>query len=63
MINRNGSERRAVLSHRQTSTGSFNQFEYCSVEQNASDTRKPVTAHDNHRAGGEEDFDSLWKSL
>jgi hypothetical protein len=63
MINLNGTERRAVLSQRKTSTGSFNQFEYRSVEQNASNTRQPVTAHDNHRAGGEEDFDSLWKSL
>ncbi|MDA7084953.1 molecular chaperone [Pseudomonas sp. SA3-5] len=63
MINLNGTERRAVLSQRKTSTGSFNQFEYRSVEENPSETGKPVTAHGSHGAGGEEDFDSLWKSL
>ena len=63
MINLNGTERHAVLSQRQTSTGSFNQFEYRSVEQKPSEPGKPVTAQGSHRAGGEEDFDSLWKSL
>jgi hypothetical protein len=63
LINSNGQETRAVLSHRQTSTGSFNQFEYRSVEQPPSDHGKPVTATKSHGAGGEEDFDSLWKSL
>jgi hypothetical protein len=63
MINFNGTERRAVLSHRQTSTGSFNQFEYRHVEQKPGDPGKPVTAQGSQGASGEEDFDSLWKSL
>jgi hypothetical protein len=62
-INLNGSEHRAVLSRRQTSTGSFNQFEYRSVEQASSEHGKPVTAPKSRTPGGEEDFDSLWKSL
>ncbi|NQD93404.1 molecular chaperone, partial [Pseudomonas sp. CrR25] len=63
MINLNGSERRAVLSRRQASTGSFNQFEYRSVDQPTGTRGTPVTAPENRGAGGEEDFDSLWKSL
>lgn len=62
-INLNGSEHRAVLSRRQTSTGSFNQFEYRSVGEVASDPGKPVTAAKTRAPSGEEDFDSLWKSL
>ncbi len=62
-INLNGSEHRAVLSRRQASTGSFNQFEYRSVEQTSSDHGKPITAPKSRTPGGEEDFDSLWKSL
>ncbi len=62
-INLNGEERRAVLSRRQTSTGSFNQFEYRTVEQTPSEPGKPVTAHASQSSGDEEDFDSLWKSL
>ncbi|HLA30785.1 MAG TPA: molecular chaperone [Pseudomonas sp.] len=63
LINIDGSERRAVLSRRQSSTGSFNQFEYRSVDQPPSDHGKPVTAAKSRDADGEEDFDSLWKSL
>jgi hypothetical protein len=63
MINLNGTERRAVLSRRQTSTGSFNQFEYRSAEQPPSDRGTPVTTSESRSPGGEEDFDSLWKSL
>lgn len=63
MINFNDTERRAVLSRRQTSTGSFNQFEYRHVEQKPGDPGKPVTAQGSQGANGEEDFDSLWKSL
>lgn len=64
LINLNGQERRAVLSRRQTSTGSFNQFEYRSVaEPNDSASGKPVTAPSSAGNGREEDFDSLWKSL
>jgi hypothetical protein len=63
MINLNGTERRALLSRRQTSTGSFNQFDYRSFEQPPSDHGKPVTAPESLSPAGEEDFDSLWKSL
>lgn len=60
MINTNGDERRAGLTKRLTSTGSFNQFEYKTLE-------KPAPAHSaDHNASAaqaEEDFDSLWKSL
>jgi hypothetical protein len=62
-INLNGEERRAVLSRKQTSTGSFNQFEYRAVEQTPPEQGKPVTPQKNQSASGEEDFDSLWKSL
>jgi hypothetical protein len=62
-INLDGNEHRAVLSRRQTSTGSFNQFEYRSIGHVASDQRKPVRAAESRTPGGEEDFDSLWKSL
>lgn len=63
MINIRGVERRAVLSSRQTSTGSFSQFEYRSVEQTTEHERTPVTPAQTRVPGGEEDFDSLWKSL
>lgn len=63
LINIDGSERRAVLSRRQSSTSSFNQFEYRGVDQPPSDPGKPVTAAKTRGPGGEEDFDSLWKSL
>ncbi|MHC8316491.1 molecular chaperone [Pseudomonas sp. LB3P31] len=55
MINTHGEEHRAGLDRRVSSTNSFNQFAYRSLE----------TAGDNNAAGGgvEEDFDSLWKSL
>jgi hypothetical protein len=63
LINLNGSEQRAVLSRKQTSTGSFTQFEYRSVEQADAPQGKPVTAPGSQAKAGEEDFDSLWKSL
>jgi len=50
LINTQGEEHRAGLDRRVASTHSFNQFAYRSLE----------TAQDG---GGEEDFDSLWKSL
>lgn len=62
-INRNGIEHSALLSRRQTSTGSFSQFEYREIEQAPTDRGKPVTAQKSHDPSGEEDFDSLWKSL
>jgi hypothetical protein len=63
LINLNGNEQRAVLSRKQTSTGSFTQFEYRSVELADSPQGKPVTAPGSQAKAGEEDFDSLWKSL
>ncbi|SDI56403.1 hypothetical protein SAMN05216588_11951 [Pseudomonas flavescens] len=63
LININGKERRAVLSQKQTSTGSFSQFEYHDLEQKIADHATAVTATGSHRPAGEEDFDSLWKSL
>jgi len=63
LINVHGEERRAILSRRQTSTGSFNQFEYRSVERPGGQHGKSVTAPGSQEPGGEEDFDSLWKSL
>jgi hypothetical protein len=63
-INLSGHMHRAVLSHRQTSTGSFNQFEYRNVDESAATAPvQPVTAPANRRPRGDEDFDSLWKSL
>ncbi len=63
LINLNGDEQRAVLSRKQTSTGSFTRFEYRNVEQASSAQGKPVTASSSQAKAGEEDFDSLWKSL
>lgn len=62
-INLNGTERRAVLSRRQASTGSFNQFEYRTVGEAPPAPGKPVTSTNSQSPRGEEDFDSLWKSL
>ncbi|WP_263147245.1 molecular chaperone [Pseudomonas sp. RIT-PI-AD] len=62
-INLQGDERRAVLTRRQTSTGSFNQFEYRPFEEAPTQVGKPVTAPASQETSGEEDFDSLWKSL
>ncbi|BAN50928.1 hypothetical protein [Metapseudomonas resinovorans] len=62
-INLHGDEHRAVLTRRLTSTGSFNQFEYRIFEQPTPPQGKPVTAPGSQSPGGEEDFDSLWKSL
>ncbi|UQY36380.1 molecular chaperone [Pseudomonas fulva] len=63
LININGKERRAVLSQKQVSTGSFSQFEYHDLEQKTTDHATSVTASGTQRPAGEEDFDSLWKSL
>jgi hypothetical protein len=63
LINLNGSEQRAILSRKQTSTGSFSQFEYRKVEAASSSQGTPVTAPSRQAKAGEEDFDSLWKSL
>ncbi|QBR29975.1 MULTISPECIES: molecular chaperone [Pseudomonas] len=50
LINTHGEEHRAGLDRRVASTHSFNQFAYRSLEA-------------AQNGGGEEDFDSLWKSL
>ncbi|MBA1273523.1 molecular chaperone [Stutzerimonas azotifigens] len=62
-INQQGEEHRALLSRRQTSTGSYSQFEYRIVGQAEARQENPITAQQNQKPGGEEDFDSLWKSL
>lgn len=62
-INSGGEERRALLTRRKTSTGSFNQFEYRLLDQPARENTTPVTGSSGLTAGTPEDFDSLWKSL
>ncbi|WP_313026968.1 molecular chaperone [Pseudomonas lopnurensis] len=62
-INRNGEQQRAVLSRRRAHTGNYNQFEYRSLGELPRERETPVTAWGNHTASGDEDFDSLWKSL
>lgn len=63
LINLHGVEQRAVLSRKQASTGSFSQFQYRNVELSNNTPGKPVTATQAGGPSGEEDFDSLWKSL
>ena len=63
VINHNGDEARAVLSRKQTSTGSFSQFEYRSLDEAKPPSGTSVTAPKAPGKGGDEDFDSLWKSL
>lgn len=63
LINDHGEEHRAVLTRRQVSTGSFNQFEYRRVGDEDGAAGKPVTPSQSQKPAGEEDFDSLWKSL
>ncbi|MDH4655167.1 MULTISPECIES: molecular chaperone [unclassified Pseudomonas] len=62
-INLHGNEHRAILTRRLTSTGSFNQFEYRTFEQPTPPQGKPAAGSGSQPQGGEEDFDSLWKSL
>jgi len=59
-INLNGQMRRAVLSRRKTSTGSFHQFEYSSIDElgAATPANTPI-----RRPAGDDDFASLWKLL
>ena len=42
---------------------SFTQFEYQAQDAAGPSSDKPITAPNARGAGGEEDFDSLWKSL
>ena len=62
-INLHGEERRATLTRKLTATGSFSQFEYSTQERPKGADDKPVTGANGHTGHGEEDFDSLWKSL
>ncbi|MGQ7816982.1 molecular chaperone [Metapseudomonas furukawaii] len=62
-LNLHGDEHRAVLTRRVTSTGSFSQFEYRTFEQPTPPQGKPGGGTGTTPQGGEEDFDSLWKSL
>lgn len=55
LINNSGEEHRADLGKRRTGTGSFNQFEYKTIEA----PHKP----DPTGTGHEEEFDSLWTLL
>ena len=63
MINHNGEETRAILSRKQASTGSFSQFEYRPLGQVEQPDGTSVTAAKEPGKAGDEDFDSLWKSL
>lgn len=62
-INRDGEEQRAVLNRRRASTGNYNQFEYRALAQVPTERETRVTGWKTHTPGGDEDFDSLWKSL
>jgi len=58
LINTNGEERRAGLDRRVSSTNSFNQFAYRSLESARNDN-----AAGSGVVGVEEEFDSLWQTL
>jgi hypothetical protein len=62
-INLNGNELKALLSHRLTSTGSFSQFEYRTLEVPAERNQPPASSLESPARAEDEDFDSLWKSL
>lgn len=57
MINTNGLERRATLSNRRSTSGSYNQFEY-QIHEPPKKVDQP-----NRDAGPEQEFDSLWNVL
>jgi hypothetical protein len=63
VINHNGDETRAILSRKQASTGSFSQFQYRTLDETKPTSGTSVTAQKEPGKGGDEDFDSLWKSL
>ncbi|PHX44668.1 molecular chaperone [Pseudomonas sp. NZIPFR-PS5] len=56
LINTSGEQRRASLSNRRATTGSYNQFEYQIIEG----PKKAATPDDD---GPEQEFDSLWTVL
>ncbi|MBF7730981.1 molecular chaperone [Pseudomonas sp. N040] len=61
LINLDGMEKRALLGNRQATTGSFSQFEY--REDALRDPLADPAQGARKGRPGEEDFDSLWKSL
>ena len=63
LINHNSETSRAVLSRKQASTGSFTQFEYRLLGEAKTPSGTSITAPQSTGKPGEEDFDSLWKSL
>ena len=63
VINLSGDETRAILSRKQTSTASFSQFEYRVLGEANTSSGTSVTAAKDPGKSGDEDFDSLWKSL
>lgn len=63
VINLSGDETRAILSRKQTSTASFSQFEYRVLGETKPPSGTSVTAAKDPGKSGDEDFDSLWKSL
>lgn len=62
-LNLHGDERRATLTRKVTATASFTQFEYQAQDGVSALSDKPITGSNARGNGGEEDFDSLWKSL
>lgn len=65
MVMQGNQETRMQLTARMAATGSFSQFEYKVLEQSASpgdQTRKETTGS-GLQIAGDDDFDSLWKSL
>ncbi|MCU1718305.1 molecular chaperone [Pseudomonas sp. 5P_3.1_Bac2] len=62
-INTEGSEQAAILTCRLTSTGSFSQFEYRGIALQPHEEGISITPKPGQPVAGEEDFDSLWKSL
>ncbi|PVZ15461.1 MULTISPECIES: molecular chaperone [unclassified Pseudomonas] len=59
-INTHGDERNAGLGKRVAATGSFNQFEYLTLEQPGDPAGKQ---HGAEHSAPEENFDSLWRDL
>lgn len=63
LLHVDGRDQRILLSRRHVLSGSFNQFEYRSLDPAEAPKRKPVTALSLVDDGPAEDFDSLWQSL
>ncbi len=63
LLHVDGRDQRILLSRRHVLSGSFNQFEYRSLDPAEAPKRKQVTALSLVDDGPAEDFDSLWQSL